>query len=80
MKGDAVLAAAVWRNLFAGREDVDFDKLAQVVAYMRREIRRLDQASDDDVAQGLWKFGSDPGREADSVGRVSNMMKLGEKA
>lgn len=74
VKGDAVLAAALWRNLLGGREDVDFQKLAQVVGYMRKEIRRLDTASDDEVAQGQWKFSSDPGSEVENVARQSRSM------
>ncbi|KAF2270220.1 ubiquinol cytochrome-c reductase assembly protein Cbp3 [Lojkania enalia] len=80
VKGDAMLAAAIWRNLLAGREDVDFEKLAEIVAYMRRELRRLDQASDDEVAGGKWKFNSNPGREADTVARPSAAMKRDDKA
>jgi cytochrome b pre-mRNA-processing protein 3 len=68
-KGDAMLAAAVWRNLMGGKEDVDFQKLAQVVSYMRRELRALDQASDDEVAKGTWQFSSDPGVESDVVAK-----------
>src|SRR5690242_17936871 len=49
VKGDAVLAAAVWRNLLYSKEDVDFEKLAQVVGYMRRQIVKLDQTSDVDL-------------------------------
>lgn len=67
VKGDAVLAAAVWRNIFSGREDVDFQKLAQVVEYVRSEIRRLDLASDDEVARGDWKFPESPGRTAGGI-------------
>lgn len=73
VKGDAVLAAALWRNLFAGREDVDFRNLAQVVGYMRREMRRLDLAKDEDVALGTWKFGPDPSRE-ESVVRLPSRL------
>ena len=29
------------------KEDVDFQKLAQIVGYMRKEIKRLDNASDE---------------------------------
>ncbi|PVH98403.1 ubiquinol cytochrome-c reductase assembly protein Cbp3 [Periconia macrospinosa] len=61
VKGDAVLAAAIWRNLFAAKEDVDFEKLAQIVGYMRRELQRLDRATDDEVANGQWTFKGDPG-------------------
>jgi cytochrome b pre-mRNA-processing protein 3 len=75
VKGDAVLAAAVWRNLFGGREDVDFQKLAQVVGYMRREIRRLTQASDEEVASGNYEFNRDPAAEIDVVRRTSTLMQ-----
>jgi cytochrome b pre-mRNA-processing protein 3 len=74
MKGDAMLAAAVWRNLMGAREDVDFEKLAQIVGYMRRELKRLDDASDDEVAIGSWRFGADPGAEAKVVKLPSRMM------
>jgi cytochrome b pre-mRNA-processing protein 3 len=79
VKGDAVLAAAVWRNLLGGREDVDFNKLAQIVGYMRRELRRLDQASDDQVVDGSWKFVGDPGEEAELVRRPSPLASAGRK-
>ncbi|KAF1961928.1 hypothetical protein CC80DRAFT_488311 [Byssothecium circinans] len=75
VKGDAVLAAALWRNLFGGREDVDFEKLAQVVGYMRREMARLDRASDDEVANGKWKFKGDPGSEEGVVKVASQMAR-----
>ncbi|KAF2875306.1 ubiquinol-cytochrome C chaperone-domain-containing protein [Massariosphaeria phaeospora] len=75
IKGDAVLAAAVWRNLFGAREDVDFQKLAQVVGYMRREIRRLDLATDDEVADGGWAFNGDPGLEEGTVEAMSKMVQ-----
>jgi len=75
VKGDAVLAAALWRNLFAGRQDVDFQKLAQVVGYMRREIERLDKTPANEIAQGQWKFQGDPGTEAELVKMVSPSMQ-----
>jgi cytochrome b pre-mRNA-processing protein 3 len=53
-KGDAMLAAAIWRNLMGAREDADFEKLAQIVGYMRKELQRLDNATDDQVANGQW--------------------------
>jgi cytochrome b pre-mRNA-processing protein 3 len=74
VKGDAVLAAALWRNLLGGRDDVDFQKLAQVVGYMRKEIKRLEQAQDDEVASGQWKFTGDPSAEAQAVARPSRSM------
>lgn len=75
IKGDAMLAAAVWRNLLGAREDVDFEKLAQIVAYMRREISRLESASDGQIANGTWKFGDDPGQEASLVRTKSRLMR-----
>jgi cytochrome b pre-mRNA-processing protein 3 len=80
VKGDAVLAAAIWRNLFASREDVDFQRLAQVVGYMRRELRRLDMAKDDDVLNGHWKFGGDPALEESVVRTPSRMGTEMQKA
>ncbi|KZM22252.1 Beta-ketoacyl-[acyl-carrier-protein] synthase II [Ascochyta rabiei] len=80
MKGDAMLAAAVWRNLLGAKEDVDFQKLAQIVGYMRRELKRLEKASDDEVANGLWKFKGDPGEEASLVKQSSRMMTENGKA
>jgi cytochrome b pre-mRNA-processing protein 3 len=41
VRGDAVLASAVWRNIFGGREDVDPVRLAMVVAFLRREVSRV---------------------------------------
>jgi cytochrome b pre-mRNA-processing protein 3 len=75
MKGDAMLAAALWRNLMGGKENVDFGQLAQVVGYMRRELKRLEETSMDEVASGRWKFSGDPGDEANLVKAPSRMMK-----
>jgi hypothetical protein len=46
-KGDAVLASAVWRNLFKGKEDVDLRRLAAVVSWMRLCLKNLDKMADD---------------------------------
>ncbi|KAK4167578.1 CBP3-like protein [Cladorrhinum sp. PSN259] len=51
IKGDAVLASAVWRNLFKAREDVDLRALAAVVGWMRSGIRALD-ALPDELVEG----------------------------
>jgi cytochrome b pre-mRNA-processing protein 3 len=47
VKGDAVLASAVWRNLFKGREDVDLRALAAIVSWMRLGAKMLDQMPDE---------------------------------
>ncbi|GAB1320633.1 Ubiquinol-cytochrome c chaperone domain-containing protein [Madurella fahalii] len=41
VKGDAVLASAVWRNLFKASEDVDVRVLAAVVSWMRAGLAQL---------------------------------------
>lgn len=53
MKGDAVLAAAVWRNLWKASEDVDWEKVALVVGYMRRCIAGLSDVGVQEIATGL---------------------------
>lgn len=58
IRGDAVMAAAVWRNVFKGREDVDWTKVALVVAFIRRGLRALDKAQDRQIVGGLIKFAS----------------------
>ncbi|PHH84744.1 hypothetical protein CDD83_1466 [Cordyceps sp. RAO-2017] len=46
VKGDAVLASAVWRNLFKGAPDVDPRALLAVVGWMRAALAALEDASD----------------------------------
>lgn len=61
VKGDAVLGAAIWRNLFKGEEQVDWEKVVLVVAYMRKCINLLGQYPDVDAMHqaldgpdGVW--------------------------
>ncbi|KAK4561662.1 Serine carboxypeptidase 3 [Recurvomyces mirabilis] len=70
IKGDAVMAGAVWRNLFRGREETDVGDLGVVVAYMRREMGRLAEVTDEQVGEGAVKFG-DPRAVVGSVQRES---------
>jgi cytochrome b pre-mRNA-processing protein 3 len=46
VKGDAVLAAAVWRNVYKAREDVDVRKLAAITSWMRACLKSLDATPD----------------------------------
>ncbi|SPO01132.1 related to CBP3 - required for assembly of cytochrome bc1 complex [Cephalotrichum gorgonifer] len=56
-KGDAVLASAVWRNLYKGRvEGVDFKKVAGVVSYIRASLWDLERRSDADIVIGKDLF------------------------
>ncbi|PKS10248.1 hypothetical protein jhhlp_001998 [Lomentospora prolificans] len=51
-KGDAVLASAVWRNLYKGKEDVDFRTVAAVVSWMRATLWDLERVKDEDLVLG----------------------------
>lgn len=75
MKGDAVLAAAVWRNLCNANPDVDIKQLAMIVSFMRRTIKELEATSDIELVGGGLKFGK-PTDEAKVVGLASGMMNL----
>ncbi|KAK5077768.1 Serine carboxypeptidase 3 [Exophiala xenobiotica] len=63
VKGDAVLAGAVWRNLWKADEDVDWEKVAVVVGYMRRCIAGLNDVDVQEITSGL-KEGSNYWEEA----------------
>lgn len=56
VRGDAVLATAVWRNVFKAVEGVDAVSLAMVVAYVRRAVQMVDAMRDDDIARGAVRF------------------------
>ncbi|KAJ6780513.1 hypothetical protein PWT90_07337 [Aphanocladium album] len=46
VKGDAILASAVWRNLFKGDPDVDPRYLVAIVGWIRSSLAALEGASD----------------------------------
>lgn len=60
VKGDAVLASALWRNLFKAREDVDARALAAVVSWMRSTLKQLADMSDNAVDLGGEKVFRSP--------------------
>ncbi|EFQ97784.1 CBP3 [Nannizzia gypsea CBS 118893] len=66
VRGDAQLAAAVWRNLFKGLatdhkgEELDWAKIAKVVMYMRRSLDKLAEFEDTDL---LTEFAKGAGSE-----------------
>lgn len=73
MKGDAVLSAAVWRNVFKGNEDVNIKGLAQIVSLMRRTLRELDAMEEMDFKTSPVQFGS-PEEELKTVELRSSLM------
>ncbi|KAH8589391.1 ubiquinol-cytochrome C chaperone-domain-containing protein [Bisporella sp. PMI_857] len=74
-KGDAVLAAAIWRNIFKAKEDVDIKGLAMIVSYTRRLLSRLDALSDEALASEKLEFGN-PTDEEKVVNIRSAMLDL----
>ena len=73
MKGDAVLATAVWRNIFKADPDVDFRGVGQVVSYMRGVLQGLEGIKDETIASGEIMFG-DPSTEEEDVLVTSRMI------
>ena len=78
VKGDAVLATAVWRNVFRADEEVDLRRLGEVMSYMRGVLRGLEEMPDEGVAGGEVVFG-DPGSEREGVLRMSRGLDEGLK-
>lgn len=66
-EGDAVLAAAIWRNVFDASEDTDLAMLSVVTAYVRRIISGLGKLPDETVMEAGVVFG-DPRRENTRLG------------
>ena len=73
IKGDAVLAAAVWRNVFKADENVDFRGVGEVVSFIRGVLKGLEAMPDEGIAQAEVVFGS-PGTERDRVLLRSRLM------
>lgn len=72
IQGDAVLATAVWRNVCKADAEVDFTKLAEVVAFMRSSLVALDGLEDEVIATGDVVFG-DPAEQMALVAQKSRL-------
>ncbi|KAK4173941.1 ubiquinol-cytochrome C chaperone-domain-containing protein [Triangularia setosa] len=60
---DAVLAGAIWRNLYKADENVDVRRLAAVVSYVRKGIADLAHLREEDlVMKGKRLFDEEAGR------------------
>ncbi|KAM0204545.1 hypothetical protein ACHAPQ_002158 [Fusarium lateritium] len=53
IKGDAMLASAIWRNLFKGSPDADPRALLAIVGWMRWTLRRFEAVPDNDLPAEL---------------------------
>lgn len=74
VKGDAVLAGAIWRNVCKSDPAVDARRLAEVVCYARSVLAAFDRMSDESIAGADVVFGDPAGEE--SIVRVqSRLMK-----
>lgn len=73
MKGDAVLATAVWRNIFKGDENADFRSVGEIVSYIRGVLRGLEKISDEGIGGGEVVFGN-PESERSGVLVKSRLM------
>ena len=71
---DAVLAAAVSRNVFKASEDVDIRAMACVVAYIRRTLGVLGAIEDGQITTGSLSF-ENPEKGWAEVDRMSKGMK-----
>lgn len=54
---DAVLATAVWRNVFKADEEVDLRNVGLVVSYLRGILNGLESVDDEGIAGGDIVFG-----------------------
>lgn len=57
-EGDAVLAAALWRNMYGAKTDADLVCLDKMVEHVRVNLKRLDVAADADVQAARFVFDS----------------------
>ncbi|KAI9811671.1 MAG: Protein cbp3, mitochondrial [Phylliscum demangeonii] len=72
-RGDAVLAAALWRNVLAADPDADLVGLAMVTAHVRRTLQALEMIPDEDLAVGKVRF-AHPQRNAEEVAARSRAL------
>jgi len=75
VRGDAMMAAAVWRNIFKASEEVDVEKIAEIVAYLRREVLKLEKIEDERIAAAAVQFGRSPAGEREIVSAESKSMR-----
>lgn len=79
VRGDAVLATALWRNIFNASSDVDVEVLAMVTSHVRRVVSKLGSVDDEVVLTGRVKFGL-PEEERAVVRQKSVLVdKLGDE-
>jgi cytochrome b pre-mRNA-processing protein 3 len=78
-KGDAVLATAIWRNIFNAADDVNIEVLAMVTSHVRRVLSKLGSVDDEVVLTGRVKFGL-PSEEKPVVRQKSHFLERVESS
>ncbi|CAN6655556.1 protein Cbp3p, mitochondrial [Trichomonascus vanleenenianus] len=78
---DSVLAAALWRSLYASKPDIDMAHLEQLVHYIRTQLYVFEHVSDRDFAAGRVGF-IDPWYRYDSLSEKDHeeIHKIAEEA
>ncbi|KAK7206208.1 ubiquinol-cytochrome C chaperone-domain-containing protein [Myxozyma melibiosi] len=56
MTNDAVFSAAIWRNIFGAKKEIDMKHVATLVKYARAHLYVLEKMSDFDFAVGRFTF------------------------
>ncbi|WBW74960.1 mitochondrial respiratory chain complex III assembly protein Cbp3 [Schizosaccharomyces osmophilus] len=64
---DAVLATAIWRNLFAGSQNVDLSILAEIVAFVRLNVFELSNTSNEEFMTRRDALFIPPGQQIEKV-------------
>lgn len=82
-KGDAVLAAALWRNFLDSDQDITPQKLEQVVIYVRRQLNRVENESTENILTGKFSFepiefpfNDGPGSGTGLASNIPNQQKM----
>jgi cytochrome b pre-mRNA-processing protein 3 len=61
LSSDAALADMLYNNIFGLNKDlVTASKLELLIAYIRREMKSLDQVSDSQLSLGKYRWGEPP--------------------
>lgn len=77
VKGDAVMASAVWRNIFKADENVDMRHVAAIVSWMRSVSRSLDKMLDPALLyHGGSVFKTQPTAELKLVDEPASLDKI----
>lgn len=81
VKGDAVMASAVWRNIFKADENVDMRHVAAIVSWMRSVSRSLDKMLDPALLyHGGSVFKTQPTAELKFVDEPASLEQITQSA